>query len=152
MHKKKKSYALLAIVGLLSVTIVVGLGCRRWKNATPEEKADWIVKRLGKNLELNYTQQKKLNSIKIEFLKEHRKYNASHARVHRVLIEEIKKDNINRDRIRAAFIQRGEEMQKMRGFFIRKLSEFHGTLSPRQRLMLARKISKINQKKLRHHW
>jgi protein CpxP len=136
---------------ILVVISVVAAGCchRFYRNhCMPSHKkaAQWIIKKLSKNLDLNEEQKKELNRIKDEISAKHQQLKSDHQEILNAVLLQIKNDKVDEAALNEIFDSKEEKIKEMRSFLIAKLAEFHSILTPAQRDKLAQHIKKYHDK------
>ncbi len=146
----------LVIVAVIAVLVTAGVifGGEAimfhyyWSN--PEKRAEWVVKKLTKTLDLNAEQQTKLNKIKDEVFARFEKFKSNRDAVRKEAATLIKSDNLTGEMVNRFFDERKAKLEELRPFIVEKIVEFHNILTPAQRTKLAEKIEKWNQ--CHHRW
>ena len=130
----KKSYVIMIALAVLFAVVLTG--CYR----TPEQRAEYLVKRMSSELDLNDTQKARLEKIKDEFL-------AKRPEMTKMREETVKEANVL---MRSAEIDKAQLnalMEKnqagaidMIRFVAAKFTEIHDMLTPEQREKLTKQI------------
>lgn len=131
---------------LMPILAVGFIGCRGWKDATPEEKAEWAAEFVEYKLDLDESQMVTLNRIKAELLAEYKELKPNRL----AIVQEAKAqagadqfDTSNLLRMRAEEHQkRGRVMELM----IVKAAELHAVLRPEQKQKLVKLIEKAEKR------
>jgi len=141
MTKKKGFIAGLAAVLLIVSLSYVGCGYR-----TPEKRADRIVKKITKDLDLNEAQQEKLESTKIEFLAKGLEMRKAHRSMRKELKEQLSGDKIDPMALQKIYADHKLKMDELVSLFTVRLAEFHSTLSPEQKTKFVAKLDSLEKK------
>lgn len=147
MIHKHPVFALSLFLAVAGAVILGGChsGLAHWcLHGSPEEKADWIEKRVTKDLKLNPDQKAKLALIKKEILAKHKECLEPHERLLNVFLDEAVMDTIDQKKLDRSIDDTHRQMETMRPFLISKFSEFHAMLTPAQRMKFAEKIRKFH--------
>jgi Spy/CpxP family protein refolding chaperone len=140
---------IIGLVIILVIAIIFAMGGCRKKfahgcfHSSPEKKADWVVNKITKELDLNEQQESKLNDIKKEILAKKGEYKNDHRQIFDTVVTEVRKENIDQVKIKMVFEDKHKNMEEMIPFVISKLSEFHSVLTPEQREKLANKMQEF---------
>ena len=135
--------AFSGLVGGLMLSFCFGKGKNGGHGPFHKMHAEWIEKKLIKDLELNEEQQKVLNRIHDELAARHDECGPKHARLKDTLIAQIRSDTLDKDALKESFQSGKECREDMHEFFLSKMAEFHAVLTPEQRKKLADKIGKM---------
>lgn len=118
-------------------------GCRghhcRW-NASPEEKADKVAKRITKALDLTAEQKGKLDAIKADILARKGDFSALHEGFHADILGQVRAGAVDEDQMNQSLEQREAKAKELRAFLVGKFAEFHAVLDAGQREKLAARI------------
>jgi len=144
------------IIMLVSVVLIVGLvftagGCSHrhghWgHHGFNEKKADHVVKKITKKLDLNEEQQKLLNDIKVEILAKRGEFKGGKKDLMNEFASQVKKGEVDQASINALFEKKEVHMKEMRSLAVARFAEFHKSLNPEQKAKLAEWVDKKNQK------
>ncbi len=142
----------ILVVGLLLFAFVVGAffmsGCHRrasvFHRASPEKRAEWVVKRLSSELDLNENQKKEVNRIKDEILAKRKDFKVDHQQMYETVLSQVKGESVDEARLNQLFQDKETQFKEMRGFMISKFAEFHKVLTPVQREKLASKMNEFH--------
>ncbi|MCK5268332.1 MAG: Spy/CpxP family protein refolding chaperone [Spirochaetes bacterium] len=152
MTKKTKVWVIIAVVAIL-----VGIGIFKWIHyswifGSPAEKAEWIVKKISKKLDLNKDQKDVLNNIKDEILAKTGKFRELHKGVLEQLSTQIGKPVFDQNAVNKTLAQKESQFKALRIFMVSKIAKFHSILTPHQRKLLVKKLNYFHHKwmKRRH--
>ncbi len=143
----------ILISGLLLMVVGIGVffmsGCRRhacsFHRATPEKRAEWMVKRISSELDLNDSQKKEVNRIKDEILAKKKGYKNDHHQMYEAVLAQVKGESVDEALLNQLFQDKEAQFKEMRGFMISKFAEFHKILTPAQREKLAKKMNEFHE-------
>jgi uncharacterized membrane protein len=120
-------------------------GCRGrhcgW-NASPEQKADHIAKRIAKELDLTAEQRTKLDKIKADILARKGEFTAVHAGFREVALGQIRSASVDQAKLNQSFEEREAKIKELRGFLVAEFAEFHAMLDSTQREKLASRLER----------
>lgn len=118
-------------------------GCRGghcgWKSS-PEDKANHIVKRISKELDLSAEQKTKLEKIKVEVLAKKEDFKSLHMGMRDMLLSQLRAPKIDEAMVNQSLDEREAKMKELRGFMVTEFAEFHAMLDSTQREKLASRI------------
>jgi len=142
----------ILIIGLLLIAIVIGAffmsGCHRractFHRASPEKGAEWVVKRLSSELDLNEKQKKEVNRIKDEILAKRKGFQDDHHQMFETILNQVKSESVDEARLNQLFQDKEAQFKEIRNFMISKFTEFHKILTPAQREKLASKMNEFH--------
>lgn len=137
-----KSHRFRILFALLALTGFAGANCRPWRHKSPEERAEWIVKRITKELDLNDAQQQTLGRIKDEFIAKHKASRPQMEAQFHALSELIRADSIDQAKLNEIRKKHKAHREAMENFLIEKATEFHKVLTPEQRARAADLVQK----------
>jgi len=136
------------VIVFVACCALAAWGCRR---CAPEKRREWMLQKLTRDLELTESQQGQLDQHKTELLVKAREVWAAHPNTFDELGLQLRKDTFDQGRIQDIMSQNAARRQELSALLIASLAEFHRTLSPAQRTILANKIEKMNRWR-KHHW
>ena len=114
---------------------------------SPEKRAEWIVERTSKELNLNEQQRAKLNSIKNDILAKRNDFESIHSGILDEVLSEVKSETLNQEKLNKAFESREAKFKEMRSFLVSKFAEFHDMLNAEQRVKLSERLEALRK----HH-
>ena len=138
--KKKKSVIITSTLLLVSLGILVGACKHRsphcMMSGTPEEKIDYVISKMTDELALTETQAQQVKLILNEIHTKIQVNKGTHHEMVTVIIEEIKSDEINQQKLNQLFEEKETKFKEMRSYMISKAAEIHKILTPEQRTKL----------------
>jgi Spy/CpxP family protein refolding chaperone len=118
-------------------------GCRGrhcgWRSS-PEQKADHIVKRIAKELDLTPDQRTKLEKIKVDVLARKADFSAIHAGIRDEFFSQLRSPKVDEAKLNQSLEDREAKMKEMRSFMVSEFAQFHAMLDSTQREKLASKL------------
>lgn len=143
----KKGITVALICAFISAALIFS-GCR---GHSPHGKAEFMVDYIAETLDLNDQQKTQLDDIKEEFLAKALEMHAKREAMHAELMAELRKAEIDQDRMKALISQKREQMAEMMDLAVVRLAEFHRTLTPDQKEKLVAKLEWFHSKH-QHQW
>lgn len=143
-----KPSILIILVALLLLIVVFMTRCssHRFHSQSPEKKAEWVVKKISNELNLDDNQKAKLNDIKSEFLTKHQSIGDMKSEIWDEMYKQVISEKIDEEKLNALFAEKETQFKDMRTFSISKFAEFHAMLTPEQRNELSEKMKKFKEK------
>jgi Spy/CpxP family protein refolding chaperone len=138
------AFPVLAVAG----AAVLLSGCHRrcgWHH-DPQQKADWIAKKVASELDLDAQQKAKLDAIKAALLARQADFRAVHAGLKDVLLGQLRASSVDTAKLNQALDEREAKIKELRGFLVGEFSEFHAMLTPAQREKLAAKLERMDRR------
>jgi Spy/CpxP family protein refolding chaperone len=136
MNKQHWIAGVLAAAGLMGMT-----GC---KSPSPEQQADWIVKKVTSKLDLNGEQEAKLRAVKEAYLDARKRHSATQREAREEIKQIVLSDALDAKRIRELMKKRNAIVdQEFDGVF-GKVADFHASLTPDQRKEAVRWMEKFD--------
>lgn len=139
-------------LGLLAAaTVALGLSaCGRcgWRHhGDPAQRAEWIAKKITKELDLNDAQKAKLELVKQEFLAQHEKRKQDREEAFQTVLAQIRSKQLDTAKIQALIERRHKHMEEAAPSVLKKIADFHASLSDEQKEKAAKKFEKFHS-----HW
>lgn len=142
--KKILRRAVIVIAALASVAAATN--CRPWKHKSPEERAEWMAKRITKELDLNDAQKQVLNKIKDEIVAKHKAEKGNHELQFKEMTGLLRADTIDTTKLTALRKRHQAQRESMEALFVEKALELHKVLTPEQRNKAADLLEKYMKK------
>ncbi|XDD50686.1 Spy/CpxP family protein refolding chaperone [Leptospira sp. WS92.C1] len=133
---------------ILIAAVLFAGGCRYYKS--PEKRAEYVVKKITSELDLNDSQKTELNRIKDEVLSKRKELKLEGPRIPAEVLAQFRQPTLDEKKINKPFELEMNKMTEMRSFMTKKAIEFHAILTPEQRNKLVDLITEFQQKH-RHH-
>lgn len=141
----KKKWTIAGIIAVIASALVFS-GCGRHHH-DPEDKADYIVHKIGKKLDLDDTQKAKLETVKNEFLQQHKKHKADKKVMMEQMMQEVAKPAMDSSVLLGMINAHTTMVEEAAPSIVDKLVEFHASLNDEQRKKLTEHMAKFK----RHH-
>jgi len=116
--------------------------CRPWKHKSPEERAEWLTKRITKELDLNDGQKQTLAKIKEDLLAKHKADKPSRDAEFQEMLALVRSDNLDKAKLADLKKRHLASREQMETLFLDKAAEFHKVLTPAQRTKAADELAK----------
>lgn len=144
-HKRQKSrFHGLFIISLVAAAVAIGVGyaCNdhNFAKMTPErvqKLIDWKVNDILDDIDASDSQREQVHAIKLEAIKEFRNFHKDGMAEHKTMLEEIKSETPDRDRLIAKVDAHLEAKRELSYKMVDYGLELHKVLSPEQRVQLA---------------
>jgi len=130
----RKSYVILIVIAALAALVLTG--CFR----TPEQRAEYMVKRMASELALNDTQKAQLEKIKDEFLARRPEMAKMREETVKEANELMRSAEIDKARLNVLVEKSQTGAIDMIRFVTAKFTEIHDMLTPEQREKLVKHI------------
>jgi len=144
---KKKVISLGAILTVLATSVLLGsCAWHRFKNMPPEEKAEMILSRAEKELDLTADQANRFNLIKTEIVEKIRENGKDRGGRIDAIIALVKKDKLERSDLEKIADEQRKKMDELRPFIIDRALEIHTILTGEQKEKIAEKIRAFHEK------
>ena len=144
----KKLIIIGVVAGVIAVGSFVFAGYAR-KFCNPEKRAEFIIKKITKKLDLTNKQVETVNEIKKDLLEKRNDFRAVREEIHDDLMEQVKSDSFDKDEVKNILDRKKKKMLGMRNLIIDKAEQFHGILSSEQKEKLVDLIEKFKDKRHR---
>lgn len=142
----KKKILITSFVSIITGSLIFAVGCRHHAMyCSADKKAEWVVKKISSELDLNEVQQQKLEQIKKELLERSDELHGIKQEISESVAEQVRSEKFDEDKMNALIADKETKMKEMREFLVSKLSEFHAVLNPQQRQKLADRILEFHE-------
>jgi len=143
----KKKTLIISIVTILTGGLFAGAGCRHHSmHCSAEKKAEWVTKKISRELDLTDEQKLKLNQIKDEFLAKKNELHGNRKEMLDAFLLQVNSSQIDEEKLNSLIAEKETKMIEMRKYLVSKFAEFHAVLTPEQRGKLAAKVSEFHEK------
>ena len=142
----ERSYK-MSLIGLAAIAALVMTGCH---HATPEQRAERVVKHLVSTLDLDAVQTEKLQKMKAEFLAQRPDMGKMRAETMVDLREMMLSPKVDEARLNSRREKVQAHADDMIRFVFAKFTELHDLLTPEQRVKLVAEMEKHAER--HHHW
>lgn len=144
-----KKLVLVAVIAVLATAgIIFGAQAlryhygQRYFRDQPEKRAEFIVNKLTKRLDLTREQQDKVNKIKDEILARTKNLREDRAALQQEVKALFKEDNLTKEKMNKFIDKRKSKIDELRPFIVDKIIEFHKILTPEQRAKFTEKFGR----------
>ncbi len=134
---------------IASLGAVLMTGCHRHHH-DPEERADWLVHKVSKKLDLSDEQKLKLVAVRTELMQHYDKHRQDKSQMMDVLLSEVKKPQMDENVLMEMVNQHKTRVDEVAPAVISKLIDFHRSLNDEQKQELVQKLQKV-AKYRQHH-
>ena len=145
-----KRFTRFAFFPLFAVTagalLLSGCHHRRGWHSSPEDKADWLTKRLGKELDLSPDQKAKLDKIKGEILARKQDFRALHDGIHKEALSQLRAGSVDEAGLNQSLEAREAKAKELRAFLVSEFAQFHALLDAGQREKLASRMESLERR------
>lgn len=142
-----RTFIIAAVAALAALTgVIAGCGHHCSRNATPERRAEYAVKMISRELDLNETQRARLGEIKSQVLAKFREIKAEKAGMRDEVMAMVKSPALTRDQLNRIADKHEEGIRRLKPFIIDKVVEFHGMLNQEQKNKLAELMEKFHKR------
>lgn len=134
----KKTLTVFSLILAASVFVY----CRPWKHKSPEERAEWMTKRITKELDLNDSQKQSLGQIKEDLLAKFKADKPTRDALFREMTALVQADTLDKAKLQDIKKRHVAQREAMENLFMDKIVEFHKVLTPEQRAKAAKSLEK----------
>ena len=142
---KKRKFILPSVIALI-IGIATLTACNRHHN-NPEDRAEWMVHKISKKLDLDDSQKAKLEDVKVELMQHHKEHRANKAEMMDKLLLEVQKPKLDEAFLLDMVNQHKARVEQAAPGVIDKLVIFHASLNTEQKEELVEKLEKFKK----HH-
>lgn len=131
------------------IASAIGLGlfqCARSAFLNPEKRAEWVVRHLKHELDLDDAQMQHLQRIKNDILGRRSQMKALKKEIRAEFVAQIRSGTVDEAKLNRLFDQKNAPVNEMRRYMISKFSEFHGMLTPEQRQKLGVHVNEFMER------
>lgn len=140
-HRGRGLRKTLTVLGLMA-TVALFAYCRPWKHKSPEERAEWVTKRISKELDLTDSQKQTLTKIKEELLAKHKADKPARDAHFKEMTALVQAESIDTAKLQDLKKRHLAHREAMENLFLEKVVEFHKVLTPEQKLKAAKELEK----------
>jgi hypothetical protein len=116
------------------------------RHGSPEDKAEWITRRLAKELDLTEAQKSRLDKVKGDVLARKDDFRALHAGFHQDVLSQLRAGSVDEAGLNRSLEEREAKVREMRTFLVSEFAEFHGILDAGQREKLAARLESMGRR------
>ena len=139
--------AVIVVLGVAIFGAMAGCG-HRFAHKTPQERADWIVKNISDELQLNDAQLGKLNALKDELLAVRSEYRKKHGDNLKTVDELLSHPTFDQTRVLALIKERTQDVNDKAPQVVSAFAGFYDSLTPEQQKKLR---EEVNERMEQHH-
>jgi periplasmic protein CpxP/Spy len=144
---KKFRRTLVILAAIASIAVI---SCRGWKHKSPEERAEWVTKKITKELELNEAQKQTLHTIKSDLLAKLEAQKSERDAQLQQFTALLRQDTIDKTKLNDLKKRHQQMRDKAEDIFLEKIAEFHKVLTPEQRNKSADLVQKYMSRFMAH--
>jgi Spy/CpxP family protein refolding chaperone len=133
----------IAIAAALLVIAGAGAAAAHMKRATPEQRAERLVARVGKELSLDAAQKEQFGRLVAEFQPVVQQLRAAREETRAKLGVQLKAGTVDAEALKSALHANLATLQKSADQLIDRLAAFHATLTPAQKSTVSEKFEKL---------
>lgn len=135
------------VIGMFLMTIaVMGLSVS-CKHKNPEQKAEKVVKRVSKKLELNDKQKEKLDKVKVKMLAIMKDRHSTKEDFHTDVKKLLTQDKVSEVEIKSLLDRKRNHIDQILPEVLPELIDFHASLEPTQKEKLAQFVEKFTKRR-----
>ncbi|NNF98727.1 MAG: hypothetical protein HKM93_05060 [Desulfobacteraceae bacterium] len=131
-----------SLVGILVVSMFMVFSCNRKGN---EDKFEFITEEMSDRLDLDAHQQEQLKQLKNRLLNSVKSEVHSPAGLMDVVINELEQDTVDEAHLKSRLDEKLAEAEEIGSVFLSSFVEFHGMLTPEQRIKLVKELGKLKK-------
>ncbi|MDA8793895.1 Spy/CpxP family protein refolding chaperone [Bacteriovoracaceae bacterium] len=137
MKKFLTTFFCLGLVGIIFT------GCKK----TPEEKADWIIKKVTRKLELNQVQKEKLEDLKVAVLQARERHSSDKQEMFTSVKRMVLAEEISEGEVRSLIDKRQNIIQEEFPQVFPLFQAFHASLNSEQKKRAVELMDKFHSKR-----
>jgi periplasmic protein CpxP/Spy len=134
----------------VSVLLLTGATLSACQHKTPEQRADWMVKKVTRELDLNDAQKAKLEDVKAEMLAARGQMESQHEMMYNEALAQLPSERLDQAKLLQLFEQHQAKMTQLAPAVLAKLAEFHASLTPEQKAKAAEELKEFHDRHHRH--
>ncbi|MDH5377092.1 MAG: Spy/CpxP family protein refolding chaperone, partial [Gammaproteobacteria bacterium] len=123
-----------------------------WSHRSPEEKADWLVGKVAKKMDLNESQVQKLNIVKTELLALKQSMKQRHDENHAELKAMLSSNVLDEQKMSDMVKGHTQAIDEATPAVVAAFSSFYASLNDDQRAKLNAFMAEHSEKSKRHSW
>ncbi|MFC1751318.1 Spy/CpxP family protein refolding chaperone [Pseudomonadota bacterium] len=146
---KKRTKGIVAVVsGIILATTLVACG---FHHKTPEEKADYVVEKITKKLELTPAQVTQLEQLKSQLLTTRQTFADKKEKARNTIDSLLSQPTLDQQRTMALVKEHTDEVNQTAPTIIASLAGFYDSLTPEQQTQLREKLEEYRDHFHRPH-
>jgi periplasmic protein CpxP/Spy len=131
---------IVLIIGTILVITCHHGPCPCFFHGSPAKRANWITKKISKELKLNDDQKRELDRIKNEIIAKHQEKRGTVLKIHTSLMDQLDNQTVSKEGLNQLFDDASPAIKDMRLFMVDKFVEFYQILTPEQKIVFAKKV------------
>ena len=135
----------IAVALLIVLISAVTVSACSYRHHDPAQRAEWMMKRMTEQLDLNAEQQAKLRAVKAEFDAGMQKYREQRRQMFDELAANIEKPQLDKNLLMEVVETRKQAYDDIAPRVVDKIIEFHASLNPEQRKKLAERMEQFRE-------
>ena len=142
------------IVIITAGTLLIGgvAACKhKMHSASAEERGEWVVDKVSKELELNDSQRIKLVEVKDQFIAVRKSMRSDREEVRKEVLAMLKQPTMDREKVNAMVNQKIAMVSEKSPSIIDAIGNFYDSLDDSQRAELSEFIEEKMERHAKHH-
>ena len=143
-----------AIIVITSGVLLIGgvAACKhKMHSASPEERGEWVVEKVSKELELNDNQRVKLVAVKDELLDVRKTMRGDRQQARTEVLAMLKQPTLDREKMNAMISQKMATINTRSPAIVDAIGNFYDSLDDSQRAELSEFIEDKMERHAKHH-
>ncbi|WP_455202247.1 Spy/CpxP family protein refolding chaperone [Kaarinaea lacus] len=149
MKPMSKRIVILVAGGAVIAGTLVACGHHRYHN--PEKRGEWLVEKVTDELELNETQQAKLEAVRQEILAVRKDTLEDRQTMREEVLAMLDQPQLDRQKVLAMVEKKTTSINQHAPQVVNALGEFYDSLSDEQRNEVREHFSEMSERH-HHHW
>ncbi|MFC1665724.1 Spy/CpxP family protein refolding chaperone [Pseudomonadota bacterium] len=147
---KTRTKRIIYIVGgVAAMSGVMAYGAHRYHH-DPEHRAQWMVEKVSKKLELSTEQQSKLKGVRDVLMNTAKSFGNERTNVHQEVMDAIQETKLDRQKALAIVTKRTDSVREQAPSIVAAIGDFYDSLTPEQRAKVREKIEDHKPHSHRH--
>lgn len=134
-------------MGIVAMAALSFTACRPWWHKTMQERAGYIAKKISSKLDLNDSQNQKLNAMRDEVVKKLEANEKEMIQISREFEQLVRADKMDTKKLKELKDRRAAIHTDVEAVMMDKLVEFHGILTPEQHTKAADLLKKFRERR-----
>jgi periplasmic protein CpxP/Spy len=149
MKPISKRIVILVATGVVITGTLAACGHHRYHD--PEKRGEWFVEKVTDELQLNESQQTKLENVRQEILTVRKEMHADRQSTHDEILAMLDQPQLDRQKVLSMVEQKTGSINQYVPQVVNALGEFYDSLSAEQRKELREHVAKMDERQ-HHHW
>lgn len=149
MKPISKRLVILVASGAVIVGTLAACGHHRYHD--PEKRGEWLVEKVTDELELNETQQAKLETVRQEILTVRKDFREDRQNTREEILVMLDQAQLDRQKVLSMVEQKTVSINQHAPQIVNALGEFYDSLSDEQRKELREHVADMGERH-HHHW